>query len=109
MRSLLSGLILVLLHSSIGQTNAAHFPKAHEQRRQDFLNLSRKIFAPPDATPTERISINAVPTKAVEEVTAELHNLIAADIEDSLAEKNANAQQISKAIQDLAGESCIDQ
>lgn len=96
--------IFGLLHASDGQISSAQRSYAREQRQKNYLNLQKQIFARPDAPANARELVHSTPPAKVDEITSQLHSLIQAEIEDTLAGPNASAQDVVKSLQDMLGE-----
>ena len=109
MRLLAPIVILSLLQATAQVGPASQAAVAHEQRQRSFRLLGQQIFAFPGATNADRLRVNAVPPDEVEATTTQLHQLIIHDIEDTLAEQEADAAKVSQNIRDILGDTSIDQ
>lgn len=97
-------LIAGLVQSAPGQfVPAPQASNARQERRRGYLESSRKIFADYSDSDATRQAVNRVPSAQVEEVTARLHDLLAAEIEDVLAGPNPSAQSVVDAVRSLLG------
>jgi hypothetical protein len=82
---------------------AAQTPGTQAQRRQEYLELSRQVFAGPGDSDAARQAVNAVLPAQLKAVTERLHGLAVAEIEGVLAGNNPSAQDVALAVRTLLG------
>lgn len=101
-------LIAGLLSAAIGQAPpTSQASPAREQRRQTYLELSKKIFAGAQAPDAVRRAVNNLPPAQVTGITEQLHDLSVAEIEDVLGGPKPSAQNVIDALKTILGETAL--
>jgi hypothetical protein len=93
--------------TAAGQTQLApQIPNDREQRQRAYAELRTKFFAGPRATAAEREAVRSG-VGQLEEMTARLHDLMAAEIEDTVSVEKPSAQDVENAVKRLLGETAL--
>jgi len=100
--------ILSPLLLSVVLISSASAQSAQEARRQEFAELSRKIFASPNATDAERRAVNNTSPAQMEEITGRLHDLVTANLADVLELPNTSPRKITSAVRTMFGEMSLE-